>query len=472
MSIRNRVKARTLIFAALVLTRCSDPDCGPKADHDEGTLKVGGAHGRIWSAENLNNAGQAALFQWSGDLNCASDADPSVKNICEATARAGRMELPGFRPTLFVTPSKDYRFVKWVDSVGRCTTDPYADLTSTVIAIGWQHYDPEDDFGGKFYNSCGAMFESWPGYHPVIDAVTPNDPVAGNPVVVTGSDLGAMRSRIQLVRPDGKFVMAPITAGSDIQLNVTIPVAALPGPTTLTLLAPDGTATAPITVYTIPPAVVDRGPKLDVGQKDRPSPDAPKVDAQKKDAPGPLKVDLSGKWDFCQDGAAGVTLPYMNLGTVTSSSVTVGYDGGAAGALCDCNAMHLVIPLGRTFPCSSTTMEFDYNSTGTFSDTSTSSLSIRFCNGTCSTAAHYSGAQFLGSTLTNKSACAYLFTDQFPATPQLKNGHNTISVGSLKPSLNGSCTGSFDTIDVHLQGYGCLKGKDQGQSTLSNLQLY
>lgn len=55
---------------------------------------------------------------------------------------------------------------------------------------------------------------------------------------------------------------------------------------------------------------------------------------------------------------------------------------------------------------------------------------------------------------------------------QLADGHNKIPLANLSSLTAGQCSGSFDTIDVHVQGYACFTKNDTATSTLANLQLY
>ncbi len=182
-------------------------------------------------------------------------------------------------------------------------------------------------------------------------------------------------------------------------------------------------------------------------------------------------LSLSGDWKFVQDGNQNNPAPVMTLNGASAEQVTVSYNG-RDGQQCDCNAEHLVIPLGKTIQCSTGTLEFDYHTSGSFGNTSSSALSIRFCTGSCSEAGFYGGAQFIGSEQAGHSNCAIPFGNNFPSAPQVHEGHNVISLSSLSGSLNGSCSGGFDTIDVHMQGYACFQMTDTGTSTLANLKLY
>lgn len=206
------------------------------------------------------------------------------------------------------------------------------------------------------------------------------------------------------------------------------------------------------------------------GGSDSSEPPAPPAVPADNGAPG--AVSLQGNWTFSEDANQNDPTPFMSVLNDSSNTVSVTYDGND-GSKCDCNSEHLVIPLGRTIDCSKGTIELDYSAEGTFGYTSTASLSIRFCkNGKCDESGFYGGDQFLGSTQTGHSNCAMPWQNEFPASPQLVNGHNKIVLGKLQSSRSGQCSGSFDTIDVHLQGYACFKGKDNATATLSNLHVY
>lgn len=195
------------------------------------------------------------------------------------------------------------------------------------------------------------------------------------------------------------------------------------------------------------------------------------IEAGSSTAEGARKLDLSGPWSFVEDANQNDPAPVMTLGAASADSVTVTYEG-TDGMKCDCNAYHKVIPLGRSYDCSTTTIELDYASSGSFGGTSNEALSIRFCrDGKCGgEGAFYGGDQFAGSEQTGHSNCAWPWNNELPA-PQLKAGHNSIDLGKLQSTVNGSCSGSFDSIDVHLQAYACFKDRDKGSATLSNLVI-
>lgn len=186
----------------------------------------------------------------------------------------------------------------------------------------------------------------------------------------------------------------------------------------------------------------------------------------------PEKLDLSGAWELSDDANLGAAAPVTQLVASSSESVTVSYDG-VDGRSCGCKSFHKVIKLSKSYDCSSTTLAFDYMGGGSFGYTSTQSVSIRFCkDGSCPTQSFYQGDEFIGSQQTGHSNCAYRFANSFPASPELKGGKNRIPLSTLDKGTNGSCSGSFDTIDVHMQTYACFTERDQGTATLSNLVLY
>jgi hypothetical protein len=201
-------------------------------------------------------------------------------------------------------------------------------------------------------------------------------------------------------------------------------------------------------------------------------PNAPAAPAPHFDAPSGPTLDLSGPWSFSEDANQNDPAPAMTLDSSSASSVTVTYDG-ADGQKCDCNSQHLVIPLGKTYDCSSATLELDYHTAGKFGATSSSAVSIRFCSGgKCDESGFYGGNQFLGSEQAGHSNCAMPWSNDFPATPALVEGRNTVKLADLEMKQAGQCNGSFDTIDVHVQGYACFQGADNATSTLANLRVY
>jgi hypothetical protein len=186
---------------------------------------------------------------------------------------------------------------------------------------------------------------------------------------------------------------------------------------------------------------------------------------------GGRPVSFEGAWMASQDANGGNPAPVLTLAGISPSSISVAYQG-ADGNNCGCNAEHLVIPLGKSYDCGTTTMEFDYAAGGSFGYTSSQALSIRFCkDGACSSESFYGGDQYVASQQSGHSNCGYEWANNTLPASQLASGHNVVELGKLTKEVNGSCSGSFDTIDVHVQAYACFKDRDYGVQTLSNLVL-
>lgn len=187
---------------------------------------------------------------------------------------------------------------------------------------------------------------------------------------------------------------------------------------------------------------------------------------------GEDKVDLGGDWTLSDDANLGAAAPITKLVSSSKDAVSVQYDG-VDGRSCGCKSFHKVIKLSKSYDCASATLEFDYMGGGSFGYTSTQSLSIRFCkDGNCPTQNFYQGDEFIGSQQAGHSNCAYRFANSFPSTPQVSGGHNRVALSRLDKATSGSCTGSFDTIDIHMQTYACFVERDKGTATLSNLVVY
>jgi hypothetical protein len=118
----------------------------------------------------------------------------------------------------------------------------------------------------------------------------------------------------------------------------------------------------------------------------------------------------------------------------------------------------------------------------------TPAVDIRFCTGPCPSVDggiggpyFYGGPQYVGSPFAPAtSSCGYEWENDagnaslnyFPASALIQTGTNTIPLGSyVAPSAQDACTGTFDTIDVHMQVYNCFANQT-GTSTLSNLRIY
>jgi hypothetical protein len=207
---------------------------------------------------------------------------------------------------------------------------------------------------------------------------------------------------------------------------------------------------------------------------------------------GTCYISLLGTWLPSTEANTNGADTTATLGTDTAASVSVvqGHTG-AAFAACGCNAQHLQIHLGRTFSCSSSTLEFVYATTIDVADAgayNSPGLDIRFCTGPCamddagSGPQFYGGPQYVGSPVApHLSSCAYEWeneagtasTNFFPASALITSGvTTTVPLGTyMAPASNDNCTGTFDTIDVHMQVYTCSTA-DVGTNTLSYLRIY
>jgi len=206
-------------------------------------------------------------------------------------------------------------------------------------------------------------------------------------------------------------------------------------------------------------------------------------------AGGACFIDLTGNWSPSTDANTDAPDTVATIGTVNATSASVVQSHtGVDNADCGCNAQHLNIPLGKTFQCASATLEFEYATTAVKQALDTPALDIRFCTGPCPEVdggggpQFYTGPQYVGSPFApGASNCAYEWENDagtsslnyFPASAQIQTGQkNTIALGSyVAPVPGDACTGSFDTIDVHLQVYNCSAAQT-GTSTLSSLRIY
>jgi hypothetical protein len=200
-------------------------------------------------------------------------------------------------------------------------------------------------------------------------------------------------------------------------------------------------------------------------------------------------VSLSGKWTSSTDANTDGPDTVAEIGAVNATAVSVVQSHtGMDNADCGCNAQHLNIALGKTFQCASSTLEFEYATTAVMGPLDTPAVDIRFCTGPCpevdggGSPQFYTGPQYVGSPFAPVSSnCAYEWENDagtaslnfFPASAQIKTGQkNTVALGSYAaPASGDACTGSFDTIDVHLQVYNCSAAQT-GTSTLSYLRIY
>jgi hypothetical protein len=207
---------------------------------------------------------------------------------------------------------------------------------------------------------------------------------------------------------------------------------------------------------------------------------------------GTCYISLLGTWLPSTEANTNGADTVATLGTDTAQSVSVvqGHTGTPYAA-CGCNAQHLQIPLGRTFSCSTSTLEFVYSSTIDPTDAgafNSPGLDIRFCHGPCamddagSGPQFYGGPQYVGSPVApHLSSCAYEWeneagtasTNFFPASALITSGvTTTVPLGAyMAPAYSDNCTGTFDTIDVHMQVYTCSTA-DVGTNTLSYLRIY
>ena len=207
-------------------------------------------------------------------------------------------------------------------------------------------------------------------------------------------------------------------------------------------------------------------------------------------AGGTCFISLMGSWTGSADSNSNGPDTVATLGTDTPDSVSVVQSHtGTPGGDCGCNAQHLQVPLGHTFSCASSTLEFVYATTTTFTGTNAPALDIRFCTGPCPTIdggggpQFYGGPQYVASPLTapGPSSCGYEWENDagtaslnfFPQSALITSGaKTTVPLGTyVAPSSQDSCTGSFDTIDVHMQVYNCYP-TETGTDTLSNLRIY
>jgi hypothetical protein len=198
-------------------------------------------------------------------------------------------------------------------------------------------------------------------------------------------------------------------------------------------------------------------------------------------------VNLQGTWSGTTDSNTNGPDTLATLGTDTTTSVSVlGSHPNNSGADCGCNGLHLQIPLGKTFPCSTTTLAFDWATTTVDGDgTNNPAVDIRFCTGPCNTyedgggPGFYDGPQYVGGAFAGQSSCGYEWENDagsaslnsFPQSAVM-SATNTIPLGTyVAPQNADNCTGTFNTIDVHMQVYTCFT-TDTGTNTLSNLRLY
>jgi hypothetical protein len=178
----------------------------------------------------------------------------------------------------------------------------------------------------------------------------------------------------------------------------------------------------------------------------------------------PVTFDFLGGWSFSYD-AEPSTDPTAMVLLDTSTSITVDFKGSSG---CGCSAQHKVFQLPRAMPCPSTVMSFDWDVGEVFDATDSTALRIDFNP----KGNHYQGDRglFTASTWSGNSACAWSLANSFPSPPRIQRGHNQIALGDLSVNVDGFCTlpDTFESIDVHVEGYTC---NGEVVATLSNLQL-
>jgi hypothetical protein len=185
--------------------------------------------------------------------------------------------------------------------------------------------------------------------------------------------------------------------------------------------------------------------------------------------------------DFLSMGPMGWTVtidanvnggPTMATPSLSATSVTVTYVGNN---LCGCAAEHLSIPLGQSYDCATTTLQFDYTTSLAGADyTNSPSLDVRLCSGGCPSIGP--PARFIGSEYTGHSNCAIYpdYPGTWPTPAGVHEGTNVVQLATLGPGggpdsgVYGECAGSFDTVDIHVTGYACFPS-ETNTSILSNL---
>jgi hypothetical protein len=184
-------------------------------------------------------------------------------------------------------------------------------------------------------------------------------------------------------------------------------------------------------------------------------------------------VNLQGSWSPTTDANTDAPGTGGTLGTNTTTSVSMVEAANSTGN-CGCNGIHLQIPLGQTFQCSTATLAFDWATTASDSDTfNNPAVDIRFCTGPCNTyedgggPGFYDGRQYVGGAFAGRSNCGYEWENDagsaslnsFPQSAVM-SATNTVPLGTyVAPQSGDDCTGTFDTADT-------------GTNTLSNLRIY
>ena len=153
-------------------------------------------------------------------------------------------------------------------------------------------------------------------------------------------------------------------------------------------------------------------------------------------------VNLQGAWSASSDANNDGPDTVATLSASTPRSVTVAQSHtGQDYADCGCNAQHLAIDLGRSFPCATTTLAFDYATTVQYGSLNTPAVDIRFCDGACAAPTGFQGGpQFVGSVAAPiSSSCAYEWENDagtaslnvFPASAAISTTQtNVIALGT------------------------------------------
>ena len=202
---------------------------------------------------------------------------------------------------------------------------------------------------------------------------------------------------------------------------------------------------------------------------------------------GVCYVNLQGNWSPTSDsnsnspdtvGTLGTNTHDVRLGRPVAHRARAARTAGATG-------IHLQIPLGKTFQCASTTLAFDWATTTTQTSQRTARPSTSASAPGRATPIEdgggptfYGGPQYVGGAFAGQSeSCGYEFendagtasVNSFPASAVMA-ASNTFPLSTyVAPASQDDCTGSFDTIDVHMQVYNCFS-TETGTDTLSNLR--
>jgi hypothetical protein len=155
-------------------------------------------------------------------------------------------------------------------------------------------------------------------------------------------------------------------------------------------------------------------------------------------------------WTFTNDAQPAMQ-PILKVTGGGSDSITV---KGTGGPDCGCNSMAASVKLTTPVSCTAT-LAFDWESDGDPNDLNSTSLDVRFLSGGATSTPNWVNDGYLGSTFTGHSNCAVRTNNVFPKHPRLVQGHNVIKLAALDPLIDGACTKAFDTIEFHVQFYGC-----------------